>query len=124
MTRVTATIPILPARDIAEAVAFYGRLGFRLMGDAWPEYALVRRDGHQIHFWLCKDRALAERTACYLHSPDVDALHAELAAAGVEAAGGRIGPPEDRFWGMREFYVTDPSGCQLRFGMDVAPATK
>ena len=25
-------------------------------------------------------------------------------------------PPEDRPWGMREFYVMDPNGNLLRFG--------
>ena len=56
---VSATIPILPARDIAEAVAFYARLGFALMGDPYPDYALVRRDGCVIHFWRCADRVIA-----------------------------------------------------------------
>jgi hypothetical protein len=29
-------------------------------------------------------------------------------------------PPEDRAWGMREFYVMDPSGNLLRFGQLIA----
>ena len=124
MPRIDSTIPILPARDIAEAVAFYARLGFRVMGDPWPEYALVRRDGHEIHFWRCADRAIAEAASAYLRSLDVDALHAEFAKAGIAAAGGRLGSPADKPWGMREFEVRDPSGCLLRIGMIAGPTTK
>jgi len=124
MARIDATIPILPARDIAEAVAFYGRLGFRIMGDPWPEYALVRRDGREIHFWLCKDRAIAEATSAYLRSLDVDALHAEFARADLAAAGGRLSAPQDKAWGMREFEVWDPSGCLLRIGQIAGPTIK
>jgi len=113
---VSATIPILPARDIAEAVAFYARLGFALMGDPYPDYALVRRDGCEIHFWRCADRAIAEQCSAYLRSGDVDALHAEFAKAGLAEAGGRLSRPTDRPWGMREFEVWDPSGCLLRIG--------
>ena len=41
---------------------------------------------------------------------DVDALHAQLAGAGVEAA-----PPRDAPWGERYFHVLDPDGHELSF---------
>jgi hypothetical protein len=124
MARIDSTVPILPARDIAEAVSFYGRLGFRPFGDARGDYALVRRDGREIQFWLCKDRAVAEASSAYLRSLDVDALHAEFAKADLAAAGGRLSAPQDKPWGMREFEVWDPSGCLLRIGQIAGPTIK
>ncbi|WP_454917182.1 hypothetical protein [Xanthobacter sediminis] len=41
------------------------------------------------------------------------------ACAGM-AEGRRISPVEDREEGMREFYVWDPGGNVLRFGVPVA----
>ena len=107
----TAAVPILPARDIDEAVAFYGRLGFRPVG-RHPDYALLMREAAELHLWLCDDTRLAENTACYLRVADVGALHGELRAAALD----RISAPEARPWGMTEFYVWDPSGNLLRFG--------
>ena len=48
---------------------------------------------------------------------DIDAVHAEMTGA---AEGGRISEVQDREWGMREFYVWDPNGNLLRFGVPVA----
>jgi hypothetical protein len=33
--------------------------------------------------------------------------------------GGRISAPVDRDWGMREFYIWDPDGNLLKFGVPV-----
>ncbi len=81
----TSAVPILPAHDLDEAVAFYRRLGFRPAG-RHPEYALLRRDAAELHLWLCADRRIAENTACYLRVDGLDALHRELAATGLERA--------------------------------------
>lgn len=48
---IQATIPVLASSDIAESIAFYvDKLGFteelRL-----KQYAIVSRDGAEIHFW-------------------------------------------------------------------------
>jgi catechol 2,3-dioxygenase-like lactoylglutathione lyase family enzyme len=107
--------PILPARDLDEAVAFYGRLGFRATG-RYRDYALLRRDSAELHLWLCADRHIAENTACYLRVDDLAALHRELAAAGLD----RVTAPHPKPWGMREFEVWDPSGNLLRFGEGLA----
>jgi len=107
----TSAVPILPARDLEEAVAFYRRLGFQSAG-RHPDYALLRREAAELHLWLCADRRIAENTACYLRVDDLNALHRELAAADV----GRITAPHAKPWGMTEFKVWDPSGNLLRFG--------
>jgi catechol 2,3-dioxygenase-like lactoylglutathione lyase family enzyme len=111
----TTAVSILPARDMDEAVAFYGRLGFQEVG-RHPGYALLRREAAELHLWLCDDRHLAENTACYLRVTDLETLHRELRAAALD----RISAPEARPWGMTEFYVWDPSGNLLRFGQPTA----
>jgi catechol 2,3-dioxygenase-like lactoylglutathione lyase family enzyme len=40
---------------------------------------------------------------------DVDATHAELAAAGVAI----VRPPRDEPWGLREMWIADPDGIQI-----------
>jgi catechol 2,3-dioxygenase-like lactoylglutathione lyase family enzyme len=107
----TSAVPILPARDLDEALAFYGRLGFQTVG-LHPHYALLRREAAELHLWLCADRHVAENTACYLRVDDLHALHRELAAAEP----GRMTAPHAKPWGMVEFEVWDPSGNLLRFG--------
>src|SRR5262249_2801993 len=81
-------------------------------------FAIVCRDDIEIHFWTCKERRIAEHTSAYFRVDDVDALHATLSAAND---GGRLSEVADRAWGMREFYVTDPDGNLLKFGVP-APA--
>jgi len=110
------THPILASMDHAETIAFYQRLGFSL---AVPgDYVIMRRDGIELHFWKCTERHIAENTGCCIRSEDVDALYAEFIASGVKAT-----PPEDRAWGMREFYVIDPSGNLLRINQRIPPPT-
>lgn len=113
----TAAVPILPARDIDEAVGFYGRLGFRTAA-RHPDYAVLRRDGAELHLWLCDDRHIAENTACYLRANGIGALHRELLAAEP----GLLSAPHAKPWGMTEFEAWDPSGNLLRFGQ--APADR
>lgn len=108
---VTAAHPILPAQDMDVTEAFYRHLGFLSQG-RWGGYMILRRDGIELHFWQCDDRKLAENSSCYLRTNDADALYESFGAP----PGGKIIPPEDRAWGMREFYVMDPNGNLLRFG--------
>ena len=54
-------------------------------------------------------------TCVYVYVDDVNALHAELVAKGVQ----RLDPVQDQTWGMREFAVTDPDDNTLRFGQEL-----
>ena len=106
-------MPVLTSLDIAESAAFYAeRLGFDeklLIAD----YLIVARDGCEIHFWLCSDRAIAEQTSCYVRA-DTRALHADFARCGLT-----LPAPAARPWGMRELYVVDPHGNLIKFGEPV-----
>ncbi|HZR22688.1 MAG TPA: VOC family protein [Vicinamibacterales bacterium] len=109
--------------NIAATLAYYrDTLGFDCLG-TWqdpPTYAIVVRDGHRIHFRCAEppiqnpDKYADELLDAYLFVEDVDALHAEYAARGVEftrVLGGTS-------WGSREFVVGDCDGRLLAFGAD------
>jgi catechol 2,3-dioxygenase-like lactoylglutathione lyase family enzyme len=114
--------PIMPARDLAATLAFYGRLGFEVVGDRWESYRylIVRRGSLELHFWEHPDvDPLTTDFSCYLFVRDADALHAEWHGLGVPtdpATGSRLMPPVDTDYGLREFALVDPNGNLLRVG--------
>jgi catechol 2,3-dioxygenase-like lactoylglutathione lyase family enzyme len=111
MTDPARCIPILASLYIAETLGFYrDMLGFD--GVAWGDYAIVRREAMEIHFWLAGDRIHPEHTACYVRGGQVPALHAEFAARDVPG----LSAFEPKPWGMHEFTIHDPHGNLLRFG--------
>ena len=110
------TIPILASRDIAETTAFYGWLGFRVVGryeDFGPTYLLIRRDDVELHFVHSPDTDPAEsHGGCYLRLADAQGVYDEWEPLGLA----EVHPPRDTPWGMWEFFVVDPSGNLLRIG--------
>jgi hypothetical protein len=56
-----AAIPKLASLDIERTVAFFERLGFARKA-AYPDYAIIERDGVEIHFWLCADPRIPKET--------------------------------------------------------------
>ncbi|MFG1393254.1 bleomycin resistance protein [Xanthobacter agilis] len=118
MACITQLCPTFPAADPEASAAWYqDRLGF-VVKFTMEGYAIVGRDEVEIHFWRCADKAIAEATSVYVRVDDIDAMRAELVRA---ADGGRISEVADRDWGMREFYVWDPDGNLLRFGVPAGP---
>jgi catechol 2,3-dioxygenase-like lactoylglutathione lyase family enzyme len=110
---VTVAIPILASLNLQETLAFYrDRLGFA--GHSFSDYAVLRRDTIELHFWLTTDRSHPEHTSCFIRGPGVPALHAEFARQGVPG----LSPFEDKPWGLREFHLIDPHGNLLRFGCE------
>lgn len=121
------TVPALPCRDVRAAVAFFReRFGFDVVHET-ADFAVVVRDGAELHPWGATDerwrerRDLAERpvrsgaesflagtASCRIAVDDVDALYAELAprgvlhpaVTGVSATG----------FGTREFATLDVDG--------------
>jgi catechol 2,3-dioxygenase-like lactoylglutathione lyase family enzyme len=104
-------IPTLASLNIDDTLAFYtGQLGFR--GERIGDYAIVKRDQMEIHFWLANDRIYPESTSCYIRGGQVVALYDEFKARGVEKLSDFLVRP----WNMKEFYIHDPHGNLLRFG--------
>lgn len=111
------TIPTLPGRSLPATMAFYQRLGFHgeLIGDG---YAILTRGPIELHFFPHPDLNPADcYSGCYVRLLDVDALHAELAAAQLPLHGiPRLERVADKPWGMREFALVDIDGNLVKFG--------
>ena len=111
---IQSTVPVLPSIDLQQSVEFYtGKLGFKEVG-SYPDYAIVSRDGCEIHFWPCgEDWHLAENSSCYIRG-NTQKLYQEFKENGLD-----IKEPVVREWGMKELYVIDPHGNLLKFGESV-----
>ena len=113
--------PQLFTTDLGATLAYYtDLLGFECVS-TWhdpPVYAIVRRDGHNVHFRVADpptpspDKYADELLDAYLFVDNADALYAEYAALGVEFTR----PLGDTPWGAREFVVKDCDGRLLAFG--------
>lgn len=104
--------PILPVHDLDAVEEFLTVLGADVRryddGYAWVRVADCEVFHLAVHADLDPE---VNRSALYLHVPDVDAVHAHLTDHGQAPA-----PVEDQPWGMREFRIHDPSGNLLRIG--------
>lgn len=108
------TVPVLPSADLGGSIDFYRRLGFvcTFRQDGAEPYAILCRAAMELHLFGCSDRHVAENTSCYIRLDALEPLHAEYTAAGIDPISDIALQP----WGVREFYVWDPSGNLLRFG--------
>jgi hypothetical protein len=93
---IVSLAPILPARDLDEAEAFYSKLGFGVLARQGDEYGILAREGWELHLWLCGDTHVAQNTSCYVRVRDAAALFREFSRAGIE----RLTAPEMKPWGM------------------------
>ena len=51
---------------------------------------------------------------------NVDDWHRNVESSGlIERFGTRVGAPENRPWGLRDFFFTDPTGVLWRIGQDI-----
>jgi catechol 2,3-dioxygenase-like lactoylglutathione lyase family enzyme len=133
------TIPALPVASVARAAAAYAdRLGFEVAHLDPDGFAVVVRDGAELHLWQASDDGwrqlpgeeltagpvrsgaetfLAGTASCRLECTDaaeVGALHAELAAAGALHPTDP-GTPVDTDHGTREVHALDLDGNLLTF---------
>lgn len=117
--RATSVAPIFVARDLDAALERYRRLGFdvRAYRDAPDEpaiYAFLCFGPGELH--IARVGELDPKTttsACYLYVEDADAVYEAWKAAGVE---GRLHPPSDTPYGLRELAYVDPDGNLIRVG--------
>lgn len=126
------TIPALPVRDVAAAVDFWTeRLGFHAVHHDGG-FAVLRRDDAVVHLWESADGSWASRPAsrdspvhsgaesflagtasCRIEVTDIDALFAEMQAAGVlHPASGSVDTTD---FGTRDFHVLDLDGNLIGF---------
>jgi catechol 2,3-dioxygenase-like lactoylglutathione lyase family enzyme len=107
------------------SVDFYRRLGFELSfqdDSSEPRYAVVKRDGVQLHIQWADQGQWAhpvDRPAYRFAVSDVDEIYKEFAASGgIREARSNESPwsvPADTPWGTREFHLRDPGQNSLQF---------
>lgn len=115
--RLRAAMPKLASLDTGRSVAFFERLGFqRRYLDA--DYAIVSRDGVQLHFWRCDDARIPRETGCRVAVEGIEALYADFSAQQVIHPNG---PLALKPWGIHEFSILDPDGNLLTFQQDPPP---
>lgn len=113
-------VAIVPVRDIAATMRFYAdSLGFERRLET-ADFAIAVHGEAAIHFVATDDDRALEATAThisvYLWVRRLDALW-EVLRPGLDGLpDGRVRPPFDQPYGMREFHVKDPDGCLLMFG--------
>ena len=117
--RLESATPVLRSADYPRSRDFYrDRLGFRLVeeGGSPPRFGIFKRGGSVLFIdsWNGGRDGAAEGWDAYLHVAGLEALLAELQAAGVEI----VRPIETTVYGMREFELLDPDGNRICFGED------
>jgi len=131
------TIPALPVRDAAAAVAFYrDRLGFEVLHHDGG-FAVVGRDEAVVHLWEASDESWRERpslerpvcsgaesfiagtASCRIRVEGVDELYAELRASDVLHPVSKEAV-DDTDFGTREFATLDLDGNAVAFFQWVA----
>jgi catechol 2,3-dioxygenase-like lactoylglutathione lyase family enzyme len=125
------TIPALPVKDVTASAAFYEeKLGFAARHQE-DGFAIVHRDGAEIHLWQAGDEAWRERqdladrpvasgaesflagtASCRVRVEGVDQLYAEFEPRGVVHPRGSL---RDEWWGDRDFAVLDLDGNLVTF---------
>ncbi len=110
--------PVLPVADVAAAAAHYRALGFDVEAyDGPAAYAFARRDGIELHLaGVSEVDPKTNMSAVYLFVDDADALYATWRLAEL---GGRLIPPSDTDYGLREGAHLDLDGNLLRFGSPI-----
>lgn len=100
--------PRLAVGEIAEALAFYGHLGFETTyhdGD----FAIVERDGVALHFNASSEPP-KRRSVCWIALTNIDALYQEYLSTGAVQS-----TLEAKPWGFKVFFVNDPWSNLLLF---------
>jgi catechol 2,3-dioxygenase-like lactoylglutathione lyase family enzyme len=132
MASLGRTIPALPVRDATAASAFYrDRLGFHVLHQD-EGFAVLERDGAQVHLWQAGDESWRERpggerpvqsgaetfiagtASCRIEVAGVDDLYEELRARDVLHPVSRDGVSETDY-GSREFATLDADGNLISF---------
>lgn len=99
-------IPVLPSLDLEDSVAFYTQVGFAKLfsdPDGTEPYAIIERDGIQIHFWECDDPVLPSNSSCRIQVADVETFYETF-----ERPTAIFGELTETPFGTKEFVIKDP----------------
>ncbi|HEY2835428.1 MAG TPA: VOC family protein [Rhizomicrobium sp.] len=100
----------LPAKDLAQSIAFYRTLGLVLIvqNDHYARFENLS-DNSTLSLELRQDSG--DGAHVYFECDDLDARVADLKAKGI----GFDDDPEDKSWRWREAWLRDPTGNRLCF---------
>jgi catechol 2,3-dioxygenase-like lactoylglutathione lyase family enzyme len=103
----------LATHDMARAVRFYVRLGFRIRygGESAPFTSFEVGAGYLNLIAQGADRTWSWWGRMIFYVSDVDALYRAAIARGLHPSS----VPSDAEWGERYFHITDPDGHELSF---------
>ncbi len=114
--------PQIVVPDVTKTAEYYRDvLGFRILGYFLdpPLYAMVERDGLQIHFAKSDSSELKVNedvrkgtTDFVMWVPEIDAFFDELKARDADIVEGIV----KRVYGSREFIIRDCNGYKILFG--------
>jgi hypothetical protein len=113
VTEFVSAVPIIPARDIEAAAAWYrDELGFEVF-HVEREYGIVGRGESWIHFWGPSEIAPENSmTMIRLGVRGIDELYAHCQERGIVHPND---PLTEKPWRFREFSVTDRDGNLVTF---------
>lgn len=125
---VSRTIPMIAVPDVDAALAYYrDKLGFAISGQMGEptNYGIVERDGTTIHLFFSHHPSATAlslggnvddgKGGIYVEVSDVDALARELHERDLA----RSLVPEDKEYGMRDFWIRDLNGYIVAFGTKI-----
>ncbi len=100
-----------------DVLGFTERSVFEGVGEEPAVYAILDKDGIEIHLQIRRREVFADKregieSDAYFFVPDADALHTELVSRGASV----LRPPQDEPYGLRDFTVEDLEGHRLVFG--------
>ncbi|MFY9806459.1 MAG: VOC family protein [Pseudonocardiaceae bacterium] len=120
--------PNLKVPDVKKAVEFYESLGFTTVATVPEEgiasfailvdgpVELMLQSGESLveDIPAAGEREIGSSIVLYLDVDDIQALHDRVAGKAEVVV-----PMRDTFYGMREFYITDPHGYLIGFAQKV-----
>lgn len=120
--KVIGIAPQLIVPDVVQTAEYYRDIfGFSIIGYALkpPVYAMVQRDGFQIHFakadaaeFRTNEQYRKETTDLILWVPEIDTFYAELKQQNADIVQEILLRP----YGSREFIVRDCNGYKILIG--------
>lgn len=110
----------VPARNLADSIAFYEALGFEATMES-DDLASLRHGTTAFLLSQFYNREHAENFVMHLLVANADDWHSNVETSGVvEKFSVRLSPPDDRPWGIRDFTLIDPTGVLWRIGHVIA----
>lgn len=112
--KVQSIVAQLPSLDFTTSKHFYVETLDCILVEEFDDLLIFLMDDIEFHLWKCDDKVIPENSSIYLHVNQVDLLFEYY----QKRLFGKI-EISDRLWGMREFYIIDPSGNLLKFGQKI-----